>query len=409
MIFLLLSKMLSDLSYYFVFANYIGGYIGINYSLALSAGALSLAFALSGMLEKKGLLRLLPPALCLALLLQCRSIMDFVVLIPPMIYLWVSCIKRFYLPDGNEYKEIFALQLKTLFVLPLIFAFKADVYVLKHYCLPALILFLCSSVLAMRMLRHSTEVLSKPRFMVQNGCTVAGILLMAWACSSQSFLRVFGKVVASIRWVLAPVLEGLAYALSYIVSLFVSVVMGLFGLLSKTFGNDNYEKPQITVPEGVKEEENLLQDYVAPDSKTFVTIVMVIVIIIGLICAYYIFKRMLNRRGKQDSAGFYQTSLQEENRRRERDRLTAPKDPREAVRWHYRRFLKHLKSKNLHIKASYNSEQINELAQVQNIAQPADTGPLREIYINTRYSENAVTQDDVRQAKELVKRIKDGQ
>ena len=54
MIVLLLTKLLSDIGYYFVFANYIGGYIGVNYSFALSVGALSLAGALSGALEKKG-------------------------------------------------------------------------------------------------------------------------------------------------------------------------------------------------------------------------------------------------------------------------------------------------------------------------------------------------------------------
>ena len=49
-------KLLSDLSYYFVFANYLGGYVGVNYGFVLSLVIMCAAGALSGLLEKRGFL-----------------------------------------------------------------------------------------------------------------------------------------------------------------------------------------------------------------------------------------------------------------------------------------------------------------------------------------------------------------
>ena len=408
MIVLLLTKLLSDIGYYFVFANYIGGYIGVNYSFALSVGALSLAGALSGALEKKGIFRLLPPAAATLLLLQCRCLMDFVVLLPPLIYVWIVCIKKIFVPDGNEYKELFSLQLKTLIILPFIFVFKPDMAILRGYCLPSLIMFLLSAVLAMRMMRHNTQVLKTPAFQIRNALTVGAVLVAAWGCTSNAFLRILGKVVAAFRWVLLPVVEGLGIAISYVFALFMQVVMAFFAFLGRTFGNDNFEKSQIEVQEGIKEEMDLLDGYIAPDSRVFSTVIMVILIIVGLICMYFIFKRMLYRRGRQDTAGFEQQSLTVSAPKTEKDRLIAPKDPREAVRWHYRRFLRYCKSKDMTIKPSHDSREINALAVSRDIAESEQLEPLREVYIAARYSDREITQQDVNQAKDQLKRIKDG-
>ena len=408
MIVLLLTKLLSDIGYYFVFANYIGGYVGVNYSFALSVAALTLAGALSGALEKKGALRLLPPAAATLVLLQCRCLMDFVVLVPPLIYLWIVCIKKIFVPDGNEYKEIFGLQLKTLVILPFIFVFKPDMAILRGYCLPSLIMFLLSAVLAMRMMRHNTQVLKTPAFQIRNALTVGAVLVAAWACTSGTFLRIVGKVVAAFRWLLLPVFEGLGIAISYVFALFMQAVMAFFAFLGRTFGNDNFEKPQIQVQDGIKEEMDLLDGYIPPDSRIFSTVIMVILIIVGLICMYFIFKRMLYRRGKQDTAGFEQQSLTVNVPKTEKDRLIAPKDPREAVRWHYRRFLRYLKSREVPLKPSHDSREINELAYSRDIAENAQLEPLREVYIAARYSDREITSGDVERAKEQLKRIKDG-
>ena len=184
--------------------------------------------------------------------------------------------------------------------------------------------------------------------------------------------------------------------------------MAFFAFLGRTFGNDNFEKPQIEVQEGIKEEMDLLDGYIAPDSRVFSTVIMVILIIVGLICMYFIFKRMLYRRGRQDTAGFEQQSLTVNAPKTEKDRLIAPKDPREAVRWHYRRFLRYCKSKDMAIKPSHDSREINALVVSRDIAEPEQLEPLRDLYIAARYSDREITQQDVNQAKDQLKRIKDG-
>jgi hypothetical protein len=54
------------------------------------------------------------------------------------------------------------------------------------------------------------------------------------------------------------------------------------------------------------------------------------------------------------------------------------------------------------------SRQINDMAQNMNIAPLEDTDPLRDVYLDARYSSKPVTDEDVQQAKERLKRIKEG-
>ena len=60
------------------------------------------------------------------------------------------------------------------------------------------------------------------------------------------------------------------------------------------------------------------------------------------------------------------------------------------------------------LKPSHDSLEINELAESRLIADRQDTDPLRQVYLSARYSDRAITQDDVNLAKEQLKRIKDG-
>ena len=102
MIVLLIVKLLCDFSYYFLFAHYFGSFSGIHYSLPLTMGVLVAAGALSGLLERRGNLRLVPAAAAFALLLQGRALADFIVLLPPLLYLLVICHKQLYWPDGEH-------------------------------------------------------------------------------------------------------------------------------------------------------------------------------------------------------------------------------------------------------------------------------------------------------------------
>ena len=117
---------------------------------------------------------------------------------------------------------------------------------------------------------------------------------------------------------------------------------------------------------------------------------------------------MLGRgRPQQNEPGFAPVSAAASPEKRQRDPLLAPREPRAAVRWHYRKFLKYCQSKNLPISRFHDSSQINDLAQREKVARRTDTDPLRDLYVAARYSGHTVTEQDVRQAKELVRRIKD--
>jgi hypothetical protein len=160
---LLIVKLLCDFSYYFLFAHYIGSFSGVSYSLPLTLAALVAAGTLSGLLEKRGKLRLLPAVAAFALLLQVRALPDAIVLLPPLLYLWTLCYKGLYWPDGDEYKDVFSIQWKLLLVLPLLLLLTLDLDAMQRNCLPLLVLFLATAVLSLRMMRHSPAVLEAIR------------------------------------------------------------------------------------------------------------------------------------------------------------------------------------------------------------------------------------------------------
>lgn len=404
---LLFVKLLCDFSYYFLFAHYFGCFSGIHYDLALTMAALTGAGTLSGLLEQKGALRMVPAAAAFALLLQGQTLADFIVLLPPLLYLLVVCRKWLYWPDGDEYKDVFAIQWKTLLVLPLVLLLTSDFAALQSNCLPLVVLFLATAVLSLRMMRHGQAVLSLPRFQIQNALTVAVVALAAWALSSDAFFAAVGAVFSGIHWVLAPILELIVWGLANGVGLFMKVAVAIFNWLRKALNTQDQETPEIKIPENIKDELALEQE-TPPTSETFARTMTAIAVIIGLIIAYILFKKMLGkRRPKKEAGAFAPGAMADPMEKRERDPLLAPKDPRAAVRWHYRKFLKHCQSKNVPLTRFHTSSDVNNLAHMEGAARLDDTAPLRDLYITARYSDNPVTEEDAKQAKSLVKKIKE--
>ena len=407
MIVLLIVKLLCDFSYYFLFAHYFGCFSGIHYSLPLTMGVLVAAGTLSGLLERRGNLRLVPAAAAFALLLQGRALADFIVLLPPLLYLLVVCHKQLYWPDGDEYKDVFAIQWKTLLVLPLFLLLTSDMAAMQNNCLPLVVLFLATAVLALRMMRHSPAVLSLPRFQIQNGLTVAVVAITAWAFTSDAFFSAIGAIFSGIHWLLAPILELIVWGLANGVGLFMKVAVAIFNWLRKALNTQDQETPEIKLPENLKD-ELALEQQTPPTSETFARAMTAIAVIIGLIIAYILFKKMLGkRRPKKEAGAFSPGTMADPMEKRERDPLLAPKDPRAAVRWHYRKFLKHCQSKHVPLTRFHTSADVNNLAHRDGAARLDDTTPLRDLYITARYSDNPVTEEDARQAKALVKKIKE--
>jgi len=404
---LLFVKLLCDFSYYFLFAHYFGCFSGIHYHLVLTLAALTGAGTLSGLLEHKGALRMVPAAAACALLLQGQSLADFIVLLPPLLYLLVVCYKRLYWPDGDEYKDVFAIQWKTLLVLPLVLLLTSDFAALQSNCLPLVVLFLATAVLSLRMMRHGHAVLSLPRFQIQNALTVAIVAAAAWALSSDAFFSAVGAVFGGIHWLLSPILELIVWGLANGVGLFMKAAVAIFNWLRKVLNTKDQETPEIKIPENIKD-ELALEQQTPPTSETFARAMTAIAVIIGLIIAYILFKKMLGkRRPKKEAGAFSPGTMADPMEKRERDPLLAPKDPRAAVRWHYRKFLKHCQSKHVPLTRFHTSADVNNLAHRDGAARLDDTTPLRDLYITARYSDNPVTEEDARQAKALVKKIKE--
>ena len=94
----------------------------------------------------------------------------------------------------------------------------------------------------------------------------------------------------------------------------------------------------------------------------------------------------------------------ERGRRAARVPLLAPRTPREAVRWYYRKFLLKARAGGIQVEPFDTSESVARSSEA--LFDPVLLSDLRSIYIAARYSPESVTDDDVKKIRELYGRLK---
>jgi hypothetical protein len=397
------AKILCDLSLWFCAATAILTRFGQTDGVFPAVGIMTLCCLLCYALKDKKLpLRLLPLLGLAFCAFWIKTAVDALLLIPPCLYcVWLCAAGRFA-PDYSQAistLKISAIALTLLLVLTSLIGMGSEP---ARYPLPFFLVFLFSGVAMLRLLRHDERKRKEWRLWLIALASLLACCAAALFFSSEFFLHAAGAALGALyRYIVAPILTGLAY----LVSAIVWVVMQVFSFLKM-------KKPVGETPpkasEGVMELPDILEESGASGAEWLKQLLIAFAIIGFLALAFRIFRRLIGGDGastQEKSVQETRTPLAEIVKTQNiLHAVLAPRTPRETVRWYYRKFLLKAKAGGLTIAPSDTCERIAYNASA--LFDPELIAALREIYIVARYSPQAITGNDARRAKELYTKMK---
>lgn len=396
-------KLACDLYYYFAaialfgaLVHASGALIALPVLLGIGAGA---GFAAAG---KGQWARYLPLSLCLVAMPWLQGPADVLRALPALAYavLYVRGNRR-----ATDYDYACERFRQGMFLMPLCLFFCLTLGAESFLsAVPPLFLHLTLSVTLLRMLRHEDRTIAQKRFQAMNLMGVAGACGLGALLSTDWALWAFKAVALFLYdFALLPVLRAVLWLVN-------GVLRGISWLLSLLpWGDGAMDAPQLDA-EFAQETELQMELGVTAEQVAANPVVKYVLAALGIValCALtFALLRILSRQMSRDAAV---------ERREERESIDASrrgesaggalrrrKDPVDAVRYTYRKFLRLAQSRSVPINERQNSLQIRNLSRTRFEESALDA--LRETYIRARYGEISGP-EDVQRAKDAYERLR---
>jgi len=397
-------KILTDLALYFAFGTYIFAWMGhrppVMGPFLIMLVTAMICYALRR--KQPEILRLLPLSLMLFCFLFPENILDSLLLAPACLYVGFVAKRQLFRLEYNTQHDAFLFGVKLL---PLLLApslLTLDFEQLEQGALPFVVLYLVCGVLLMRMLRHDEATIQQTRFKLQNAAAVIVCCILGYELSRGTALRAGARLLSLFyHKVISPLLMLVAYALSFFIYLFT--------LFLKLFFKDiEVTRPESSYTETIPSTPDVSGTNPVQFPPWLVLLGKILLVAVILLLVFLLLRRLL-RRGKpiQERIGSSETR-EGMNPVRKEPRLSkdlfAPQDPRQAIRFYYRKFLRLYLSMGLPFNRSKTS------AQIQEDAAPYFEKDLltafRKLYIKARYSTSESTPEEAAQAKKLYHALK---
>jgi len=269
--------------------------------------------------------------------------------------------------------------------------------------LPFVFMFFASSILFLRMARHSTEsrTVKDNRFKVLNVISVLGVLLMGVALGSghaasfivsaisfiyfQIFVPVFLFVVGIILFSIGP-------AIQWLIDWFIANAPGRARTEDYLFG----------------ESENLMDR--GPDlnelQSSFALDALLMIIFVALCVCIFIFvlKWLRNKKTKNNQLGVMVALL--DDRRKPRSKKESRENrPTRRLREYYRRFIILCEQNKIPKIPSTTTADLEHLS-ADKFNMPMEAAELRKLYIGVRYGKEPAGRKDAKRAKELYQQFR---
>ncbi|MBQ3578139.1 MAG: hypothetical protein II700_06555 [Firmicutes bacterium] len=399
---IIILKGMGDLAFYYSFAGFFAVKFGADPSMLLITLMIqTAAFAASFMLEEKGRLRFLPPALTLLCLLLPGLCPAFALaVLPGLIYLYISAKDRTYYPTWASAADLLSLFTKAMSVFALIILVMRGSDALMAISLPCAVICLCCCVMLTRSMRHDIDVYTSPMFQAVTAGTAVLLVIFSAAVSSRAFRAAVSKAVGAVYLhAIVPVLLSITQLIVYIFYLCARVISWILKLLRI----EGAEVPDYETIYGESGEE-ILQDNFDPNGHPILRMIASIcLILLALYGAYRLFRYMqgMVTRRKPEDIGERETRSFISDRE---EKTGAPNEGLiDKLRAQYRSFLKTYRKLGLPLEKHMTSENILTISS-RNF-DPEEGARLRELYIRARYG-GIADKDDVAKAKELVKSLK---
>ena len=373
-------KSLSENALYFSLAGLILSWFGVPLEARIPLLLIALAGALCRAADKLGRVRYAPLALLPLCFFFARSLPAAAVLLPPMAFTVFSVYRRLFFPQHTDSVDAFRRGLLSAALLAAASLF-GSWRAVSAVSLPLFVVFLTSGVLMLRMLRHEEETLRRPRFVWLNALLVAAVLALGVLLGTPAALRgLFSFVGLIYRGVIVPILLCVVYLLAWVALLIAKLISRLRGEVPK--------QAEETVEEFAAGMRDYLGEVVPREpSAVFQNAMLGLFVLAAVIGAVLYFKRRLSRLRAAETGGVREarTLAAPYVAPRAPRELFTPRDPRRAVRWHYRRFLALYRKLGGHTPPTCNSADIARGAAAYFPAQ--QVAELRELYLQARYSE----------------------
>lgn len=315
----------------------------------------------------------------------------------PALYVGMLIWQKRYFIDHDSHVDFFRVGMMVACVLsvPFVFLMKLD------YIIPFIILFLLSAIFTLRLIRQDAEIFNETKFRMLNLLTVGGIMLLTLFISSDAFLSFSGMVLGKIYNILIVPIFYAVYAFGY------SIYYLIYQILLPHANTDSTNQFNSNLGDFMQENMGQQLEEELVNGDPFLMILRGVFLIVGVLLVILMVYRNSKGRSRKEEGSVREARSSVTIMRPEEkiyaDRIP-PREPRAAVRYYYRNFLRLCQNLGHEFPKFYNSKTIENTVSHQFDENTLKT--MRQTYIRARYSEHEITKDDVSNMKAQVKKLK---
>ncbi len=392
-------KLLSELSLLFVVADCFLSVAAVGVESLIPAVFFAAVGAVAYWMDEKhsNKTKFLLPLLLIPMFLFGESFGTYLAIGLGALYVGLMIWQKRYYMDHDSQSDFFRIGMFAAggLSIPFVLLMKID------FIAPFVLLYLMSGIFGLRLMRQDAAIFNETRFRVLNLLSVAGIVLLAVLISSDWFLGLAGIILGKIYDVLVIpifyVIYTCGYALYY---LFIEIIFaGGYGDTTKKLNFGDMSMPD-EMKDALLGEEQV-------NGEPFLMLLKGVFLIVGILLVLLLVYRNSKSRNSRskDSAREARTSV---TMIRPEEKIyadhIAPREPRAAVRYHYRNFLRLCLSLGQEFPRHYTSQHIENMTIGDFDKETLKS--MRKTYIRARYSEHDITKDDVSSIKAQVKKLK---
>lgn len=392
-------KLLSELSLLFVVADCFLSVAAVGVESLIPAVFFAAVGAVAYWMDEKhsNKTKFLLPLLLIPMFLFGESFGTYLAIGLGALYVGMMIWQKRYYMDHDSQADFFRIGMFAAggLSIPFVLLMKID------FIAPFVLLYLMSGIFGLRLMRQDAAIFNETRFRVLNLLSVVGIVLLAVLISSDWFLAAAGFVLGKIYDVLVVPIFYVIYACGYaLYYLFIEIIFaGGYGDTTKKLNFGDMSMPD-EMKDALLGEEQV-------NGEPFLMLLKGVFLIVGILLVLLLVYRNSKSRNSRskDSARESRTSV---TMIRPEEKIyadhIAPREPRAAVRYHYRNFLRLCLSLGQEFPRHYTSQHIENMT-IGNFDKET-LKSMRKTYIRARYSEHDITKDDVSSIKAQVKKLK---
>lgn len=392
-------KMLSELSLLFIIANSVLsiGLTGVTsvFPVLFYAAVAALAYWMEEKHSKQRLFLL--PLLLIPVFLCGNNYGTALTIGLAGLYVGLLIWQQRYYMDHDTQCDRFRTSLAAVCCLTFAFVILLGL----DYIVPFVLLFLLSGIYMLRLIRQDAEIFNETKFRVLNLLTIGGIILLTMLVSSDAFLSFCGMILAKIYSILIIPVFYAIYAFGY--TLYYIIVKVLF---TGDYSNAT-DQLQSNISNNMQEMMMTGTEEPLVDGTPFLMILKGVILLVGiLIVLLWVFNTQKGRSKKEEGSlreAYSAVTVIRPEEKVYADRIP-PREPRAAVRYYYRSFLRLCQTLGHEFPRFYTSKTIENTVSHQ--FDESTLHRLRQTYIRARYSEQEITKEDVSVIKEQVKKLK---